>query len=48
MDKIHYRCSGSCKAIITKEQYDKGLRVCGTKSCNMYKKPFEKVVEKKK
>lgn len=38
-----YMCTGTCKAVITKEQYDNGLTTCGTKECTMYGQPFVKV-----
>ena len=40
--ETRYFCTGSCGAVITEEQYDKGLTKCGTESCNMHGKPFEK------
>ena len=40
--ETRYFCTGSCGAVITEEQYNRGLTACGTESCNMYKKPFEK------
>jgi hypothetical protein len=41
--KVAYICEGTCKAQITQKQYDGGLTKCGTKSCNLYGKPFKKV-----
>jgi len=35
MDQIVYICTGSCKAEISKEEYDQGLTKCGTAGCNM-------------
>lgn len=40
-----YMCTGTCKAVITQEQYDNGLTKCGTKSCTMYGQPFVEMPE---
>lgn len=40
MDKKIYVCLGSDHAVITQEQYDNGLRVCGGKGCIMKGQPF--------
>lgn len=39
--ETRFFCTGSCGAVITQEEYDKGLTACGTESCNMHGKPFE-------
>jgi len=32
----HYICTGTCAAVITKKQYDEGLKVCGApQGCTM-------------
>ncbi len=36
-----YFCTGTCGAIVTEEDYNNGLRGCGTESCNMHGAPFE-------
>lgn len=41
--EVAYVCEGTCRAQITKEQFDKGLTKCGTKSCTLYGKPFKRV-----
>ena len=40
--ETRYFCSGTCGAIITQEEYDKGLTKCGEKTCTMHGNPFEK------
>ena len=40
--ETRYFCTGSCGAIITEKEYNDGLTECGTKTCNMHQKPFEK------
>lgn len=40
--ETRYFCTGTCGAVITQEEYDQGLTKCGTASCNMHDKPFEK------
>jgi len=42
MNNVVYVCSGNCQAVISKEQFNNGLTKCGTQSCDMYQKPFEK------
>lgn len=42
MDKVVYVCTGSCKAEITEERYNQGLKVCGTTDCSMKDHTFEK------
>lgn len=43
MDKVVYICTGSCKAEVSQEDYDKGLTKCGADTCNMHNHPFKKV-----
>ncbi|MEX0621886.1 MAG: hypothetical protein WD187_02750 [Candidatus Woykebacteria bacterium] len=40
--ETRYFCTGTCGAVITQEEYDKGLTACGTQSCTMHKEPLEK------
>lgn len=40
--ETRYFCTGSCGAVITEEEFNNGLTQCGTKTCNMHQKPFEK------
>ena len=42
MDKVVYVCTGTCKAEISEEQYNKGLIKCGTKDCSLFGHNFEK------
>jgi hypothetical protein len=35
-----YVCEGSCKAVISKAQYDAGKTQCGTESCSRFGQPF--------
>ncbi len=37
-----YVCTGGCGAVITKDQYDKGLTQCGTDGCKNKGIEFEK------
>lgn len=39
---VKYFCTGTCGAVVSEEEYAKGLTVCGAESCTMHKKPFEK------
>ncbi len=41
--KKTYMCTGTCKAIITEEEYNNGLTKCGTKECTMYGQPFVEI-----
>ena len=39
----HYFCTGTCGAVITKQQYDEGLKKCGAlQGCSMKGHPFVK------
>lgn len=39
----HYICTGSCGAVITKQQYDEGLNKCGApQGCSRKGNPFVK------
>lgn len=41
-----YICNGTCGAVVTEEQYNNGLTVCGADVCTMKGQPFvEKVTE---
>lgn len=40
--ETRYFCTGNCGAVITEQQHVEGLTKCGTSSCNMHDKPFEK------
>ena len=42
MDEVVYICSGGCGAVISQEQYNQGLIVCGTEGCPHHGQPFEK------
>jgi len=42
MDKTVYICTGGCGAIISTEEYDKGLKACGALSCPHKGHEFEK------
>ncbi len=35
-----YVCLGSCQAVISQEEYDKGLTKCGASDCTLYQHPF--------
>ena len=35
-----YVCMGTCQAVISEEQYAKGLTTCGAEVCTMKGKPF--------
>ncbi len=35
-------CTGTCKAVITDEQYKNGLTKCGAEVCTMKGQPFVK------
>lgn len=39
----HYFCTGTCEAVITKQQHDEGLQKCGApQGCSMKDHPFAK------
>lgn len=40
--ETRYFCTGTCGAVVTEEEYEKGLNKCGTNTCNMHQKPFVK------
>ena len=42
MDKTVYICTGTCKAEISEEQFNEGLKKCGTPGCNMRGHTFAK------
>ncbi|OGK24219.1 hypothetical protein A3A46_01720 [Candidatus Roizmanbacteria bacterium RIFCSPLOWO2_01_FULL_37_13] len=42
MDKSVYICTGTCKAEISEEEYNKGLTKCGTQGCTHFGHTFEK------
>ena len=42
MDKVVYICIGTCKAEISEEPYNQGLKKCGTEGCSMRGHTFEK------
>lgn len=42
MDKVVYICTGTCKAEISEEEYNKGLVKCGTQGCTHFGHAFEK------
>lgn len=42
MTDVVYICTGGCGAVISKEQYDGGLTMCGTKGCKNKGIEFEK------
>ena len=35
-----YVCLGTCQAVISEEEYKKGLTTCGSAECTMHGKPF--------
>ena len=37
-----YVCTGRCGAVISQEQFDKGLQACGADGCDHKGIPFEK------
>lgn len=44
--KKTYVCNGSCGAVVSEEEYNNGLTVCGAEVCTMKGQPFvEKVTE---
>lgn len=45
MDKTVYVCEGTCGAVITQEQFDSGLIVCGAKGCTLEKHAFTKAYQ---
>lgn len=47
--EIHYICSGSCKAVITNQQYCDGLQRCGApQGCTMKGHSFVKCLHCRK
>lgn len=42
MDKVVYICTGTCKAEISEEAYNKGLTKCGTEGCSLFGHTFAK------
>lgn len=40
MNNQGYVCLGSCKALITEEVYEGGLKFCGNDACELKGKPF--------
>ena len=38
-----YVCTGGCGAVISQEQFDKGLQACGADGCDHKGIPFEKI-----
>ena len=40
MDKVVYICTGTCKAEISEEEFNKGLKKCGTQGCTLYGHTF--------
>lgn len=40
MNNQRYVCLGSCKALITEEVYEGGLKFCGNDACDNKGKPF--------
>ena len=45
MDKKIYICTGTCRAEISKDQYDNGLVKCGTKTCDRFGQSFEEKIK---
>ncbi|HVF69207.1 MAG TPA: hypothetical protein VNA13_01435 [Xanthomonadales bacterium] len=44
--KKSYICTGTCGAVVSEEEYNNGLTVCGAEVCTMKGQPFaEKVTE---
>lgn len=41
--KIVYICQGTCGAKVSKEERDKGIEKCDTKTCTYYGTPFVKM-----
>jgi hypothetical protein len=35
-----YVCLGTCQAVISEKEYNKGLTKCGAENCDMHNKPF--------
>lgn len=42
MNEQKYTCLGSCQAIISSKQFEKGLIACGNDICSHKGKPFVK------
>lgn len=45
MNTLVYVCEGECHAKISEEQFNGGLTVCGTESCNLKGHAFTKMYE---
>lgn len=39
-NKKTYVCTGSCQAVVTEEEYNKGLTNCGAEGCTMKGQPL--------
>jgi hypothetical protein len=39
-NKKNYVCTGSCQAVVTEEEYNKGLTNCGAEGCTMKGHPL--------
>ncbi len=45
MDKAVHICTGTCRAEISEEEYNKGLVKCGAQGCTHFGHAFEKRIK---
>lgn len=45
MDKVVYCCTGTCRALVSEEEFLKGVNRCGTEGCTCQGEEFEKRIK---
>lgn len=45
MDQTVHVCAGTCHAIVSQEDYEKGITRCGTEGCTCQGMEFEEAVK---